>query len=48
MGAIIGVILIGMALFIGIGITVVANGSVKKFKEDQYVHYSTTRASWPK
>lgn len=48
MGFTIGIILIALALFVGIGITVVANNSVKNFKEDQYVHFAENRASLPK
>lgn len=48
MGIIIGVILIVLALFVGIGIAVVANNSVKNFKEEQYVHFLENRASLPK
>ncbi len=43
MGMVIGVILIGIALAVGVGIMVVANQSVKNFREDQYVHYASNK-----
>lgn len=40
MGPTIGLVLIGVALFVGFGILVVANKSVRDFKEDEYVNFT--------
>lgn len=40
MGVILGVICIIAALVVGIGITVIANNSVRNFKEENHVRYT--------
>ncbi len=45
MGATIGIILIVTALFVGISIMVTANNSVRDFKEEKYVLYTSKQGS---
>lgn len=45
MGAVIGFIIIGIALIVGFGIAIIANRSVRNYREDQHVAFSAQHTS---
>jgi len=45
MGTTFGVILVAVALAVGLGIAVVANRSVKNFKDEQYVAFTAKNST---